>query len=309
MGEPYSPRNVKAQAQRAPAVDAMVDFLDDPRFEAWDAALWAALEAEEIAWETGAPPPLPKVTVESPELQTAENKVLALLELYRDNMRRIESHLAGGRMHMIRGVAEKSEQQCVEFMAKELHQVWGDWQTRELEAEKQLLQVNQEIEELKRRIAALELEEKYVFEEVSRQRAVRLVPMQQLSMLQVELNKARAASQQHSSEFEARSREQENKIVSAQTSIEQLTRDLSAARQRNFDDEAKVRERHLRDLEVLHLRITELSAYKTEVLPIIQQYNALRSQESHAAQAKMNRLKEIGDRHRRELIDLVHPPM
>merc|ERR1711924_387378 len=167
--------------------------------------------------------------------------------------------------------------------------------------------VNQEIEELRRRIAALELEEKHVFQEVSKQRAVRLVPMQQLSMLQVELNKARSASQQHQSEFEARSREQETKIQSAQKAIEQLTRELSSARQRNFDEEARVRETHLRELEVLYMRISELTAYRGEVLPIIQEYHALCASESSEATQKIARLKEIGDRHRRELIDLVHP--
>merc|ERR1719214_184893 len=131
-------------------------------------------------------------------------------------------------------------------MTKDLKLVWQDWQDRELEAEQQLLQVNQGIDE------------------VSKHRAVRLVPMQQLSMLQVELNKARAASEQHQSEFEARSREQAAKIAEAQATIETLTRELSAGRQRNFDEEARLRETHVRRLEVLHLKIQELSGYKQE---------------------------------------------
>lgn len=68
-----------------------------------------------------------------------------------------------------------------------------------------------------------------------------------------------------------------------------------------------MRETHLRELEVLHMRISELTAYRGEVLPIIQEYHALRANESSEANQKIARLKEIGDRHRRELIDLVHP--
>ena len=131
---------------------------DDVRYEAWDAALWATLEAEELAWEQGNPSALPPVMIEQPEIQTCEQKVLALLESYRDVMRRLDTTLAGSRMQMIRSVAAKSEQSCQEAMRKELTLVWADWQERELEAEQQLLQVNQEIDELKRRIAALELE-------------------------------------------------------------------------------------------------------------------------------------------------------
>jgi hypothetical protein len=243
--------------------------------------------------------------IEQPEMQTCEQKVLSLLEAYRDVTRRLDTTLAGSRMQMIRSVAAKSEHSCQEAMRKELTLVWADWQERELEAEQQLLQVNQEIDELRRRIAALELEEKHVLDEVSKHRAVRLVPMQQLSMLQVDLNKARAASQQHLQEFEARSREQAQKIADAHATVETLTRELSAGRQRNFDEEARMRESHVRRLEVLHLKIGELESYKREVLPIIQEYNALRSNESTHARKKIERLREIGDRHRRELIDLV----
>merc|ERR1719169_356926 len=117
-------------------------------------------------------------------------------------------------------------------------------------------------------------------------------------MLQVELNKARAASQQDQIEFEARSREQAAKISEAQATIETLTRELSSGRQRNFDEEARMRESHVRRLEVLHLKIQELSSYKREVLPIIQEYNALRTNESSATRKKIERLREIGDRHR-----------
>jgi hypothetical protein len=304
MGEPYSP--TASERRRSPS-PVELPHVDDPRFEAWDATLWATMEAEELGWEQGTPPPLPRVLIEAPDLQICEQKVLELLESYREIMRRLDTYLAGSRMSMIKSVASKSEQYCQQSLEKELANAWGEWQTRELESEQQLLQVNQEIDELRRRIAALELEEKHVFQEVSKQRAVRLVPMQQLSMLQVELNKARTASQQHQSEFEARSREQETKISSAQKAIEQLTRELSSARQRNFDEEARVRETHLRELEVLHMRISELSTYRADVLPIIQEYHALRASESSEAHQKIARLKEIGDRHRRELIDLVHP--
>lgn len=308
MGELYTPAGSprRREDRRSPSPNDLPN-IDDPRFEVWDATLWATLEAEELGWEQGAPPPLPRVLIEAPELQICEQNILDLLEAYREIMRRLDTHLAGSRMGMIRSVASKSEEFCRQSLEKELANAWGEWQTRELEAEQQLLQVNQEIEELRRRIAALELEEKHVFQEVSKQRAVRLVPMQQLSMLQVELNKARTASQQHQGEFEARSREQETKIGSAQKAIEQLTRELSSARQRNFDEEARVRETHLRELEVLHMRISELTSYRTEVLPIIQEYHALRANESSEANQKIARLKEIGDRHRRELIDLVHP--
>merc|ERR1719261_1495755 len=260
MGEPYSPTHSERRG-RSPSPLGMADLppVDDPRFEAWDATLWATLEAEELGWEQGAPPPLPRVLIEAPDLQVCEQRVLELLEFYREIMRRLDTHLAGSRMGMIRSVASKSEQFCQQSLEKELGNAWGEWQTRELEAEQQLLQVNQEIDELRRRIAALELEEKHVLDEVSKHRAVRLVPMQQLSMLQVDLNKARAASQQHLQEFEARSREQAAKIAEAQATTETLTRELSAGRQRNFDEEARLRESHVRRLEVLHLKIQELS--------------------------------------------------
>ena len=54
---------------------------------------------------------------------------------------------------------------------------------------------------------------------------------------EVELNKARAASEQHRGEFDSRSREQMTKIHDAQATIETLTRELSVGRQRHFDEE------------------------------------------------------------------------
>merc|ERR1719487_1325649 len=228
MGELYSP--TESQRRRSPSPTDLPN-IDDPRFEAWDATLWATLEAEELGWEQGAPPPLPRVLIEAPELQICEQNILDLLEAYREIMRRLDTHLAGSRMGMIRSVASKSEEFCRQSLEKELANAWSEWQ----------------------------------------------------------------------------SREQETKIGSAQKAIEQLTRELSSARQRNFDEEARVRETHLRELEVLHMRISELTSYRTEVLPIIREYHALRANESSEANQKIARLKEIGDRHRRELIDLVHP--
>merc|ERR1719487_860965 len=154
MGELYSP--TESQRRRSPSPTDLPN-IDDPRFEAWDATLWATLEAEELGWEQGAPPPLPRVLIEAPELQICEQNILDLLEAYREIMRRLDTHLAGSRMGMIRSVASKSEEFCRQSLEKELANAWSEWQT--LEAEQQLLQVNQEIEELRRRIAALEIEE------------------------------------------------------------------------------------------------------------------------------------------------------
>ena len=61
-----------------------------------------------------------EVLIEQPEMQACEQKVLLLLESYRDVMRRLDTTLAGSRMQMIRSVASKSEQTCQEALSKEL---------------------------------------------------------------------------------------------------------------------------------------------------------------------------------------------
>jgi len=211
------------------------------------------------------------------------------------------------RFKMIESVAAQSEAQCKTILNKELSTVWTDWRDREVEAEKQLKHVNEEIEELRRRIATLELEEKHVMDEVGRQRAVRLVPKQQLHMLNMELQKASSVAKQHENEFDARSREQSTKITAAQDTVESLTRELAQTRQRNFEDEASIREQHLRRLEIKHLRISELTNYKNEVMPIVAEYNALKAKDLSAAQAKISRLRALGDKHRAELSDILRP--
>jgi hypothetical protein len=280
---------------------------DRPSSKGWDDALWSLLESEEEAWESGSVPPIVELEIEDHVQQTCEQRVLQLLELYREVVRRLDTAQTDSRIQVISAVAAKSQEQCAEGLLRELQVAWSEWRDREVVAERDHAQVNAEIEDLQRRIGNLAQEERQVMEQIGRIKSVRLVSQHEMTVLQVELNQVRSGMRQHEAEFLSRRSEDEAKIQTGQEQLETLTRELGLLRQRNLSEETGVREKQTKLLEISRQKTKELENYKRTVLPMIQEYNARRANEAYSVSARCAQLKEMSDRHRQELLDLARP--
>ena len=86
-----------------------------------------------------------------------------------------------------------------------------------------------------------------------------------------------------------------------------MTKELAELRQRNFEEETQLRQRYTRAIEVARQKCQELQDYKRKVLPIIQQYHAKKTNEMNFVNSRCAQLKELSDRHRKELFDLARP--
>jgi hypothetical protein len=252
-------------------------------------------------------PPIVELEIEDHVQQTCEQRVLQLLELYREVVRRLDTAQTDSRIQVISAVAAKSQEQCAEGLLRELQVAWSEWRDREVVAERDHAQVNAEIEDLQRRIGNLAQEERQVMEQIGRIKSVRLVSQHEMTVLQVELNQVRSGMRQHEAEFLSRRSEDEAKIQTGQEQLETLTRELGLLRQRNLSEETGVREKQTKLLEISRQKTKELENYKRTVLPMIQEYNARRANEAYSVSARCAQLKEMSDRHRQELLDLARP--
>jgi polyhydroxyalkanoate synthesis regulator phasin len=274
----------------------------------WDSALWRILEGEDALWESSAVPPVPAypfLAIEDPAEQTCEASILQLLSVYRDVVRRLDLARAQGRIKVIEEVAAESHRQTMELLGKEMESAWTIWKERETALERDLAQVNTEIDELRRRISNLELEEHAILEEIARQKTLRMVPQHQISVVQVDLKSVRTAMTQHEAEFRARSTEDAAKVDASLAELDYLNRELGLLRQRNMGEENRVRENLTKQEEVQKQKANELDNYKRSMQPLLREYDRLMQNEHNGIYERARELKELSYRHRQELLELA----
>jgi hypothetical protein len=277
----------------------------DEKILEWDQAIWNLLEEEEAAWEDDKVSPYIDLQIDDSASQTCEIRLVQLLDLYREVIRRMQNDRANARMQVINDVASRSHEETMNYLAKELEAAWTDWRERELNAEQELATVNAEVNDLMRRVASLEVEERESTEQVARLRSIQMVPQHEVAMLNVELSNVRNGLKQKEAEFNARRVEDEAKVHSSQEQLELLNRELGLLRQRNLAEETRAREKQTKLSEVSRQKAHSLEKYRRTVMPLIEEYNTLRANESELISTRSRELLEMSSRHRQELLQIA----